>query len=163
MGRHIINRNGGPKGEIRRPCSEDFDYIYQAALEPSNKKGKVQEPFLKTLNALCGGARVTANPEEFLIIKEQLACFFSLMETLDKRRQYALKHRLGLFGAPDSTLKEIGANFNVSKERARGLFNTAIWTLCRKYHIKGNERFPVITEVSDFPDLLEILGRRGKL
>ncbi len=161
MGKHFIDRSGGLKGEIWRPCSEDFEYIYQAAMEPGKKKGKVQEPFMDTLNALCGGARVTANPEEILIIKEQLAYFFKKMKGLDRRQQYALKHWLGLFGASEQTWVEIGVKFDVSRERARQIFLKAAWKLYRKYRIDGNDHFPVITTVSDFPDLLEILGRRG--
>ncbi len=159
MGKHFIDRNGGSKGEIWRSCSEDFEYIYQAVMEPSDK-GCVQEPFLDTLNALCGGARATANPEEFLMIKEQLDQLFEIMREFDDRLQYTLNHRMGLFGAEELTYNEIGLKFDVSRERIRQTLLRAIELLGDNFVKRVHPRHPIITTVSDFPDLLEILGRR---
>ncbi len=162
MGKHLIEIKGGSKGEIWRPCMEDFEYIYQAAMEPSDDKGNIQEPFMHTLNALCGGAKAIATPEELLMIKEPLDRLFEIIKKLDERHLYACTHRLGLFGAAKSTFNEIGMNLNISGERARQIFHRAVRIIGARYRHRVGDRYPIRKMVSDYPDLSEILGRRNK-
>ena len=64
LGNLILDRNGGTGLERAGDCLQDFQYIKQAALAPNNNRGKPQEPFTITLNALCGGHREIASAEE---------------------------------------------------------------------------------------------------
>ncbi|MBW2251493.1 MAG: hypothetical protein JRF60_12900 [Deltaproteobacteria bacterium] len=64
FGNLIIDQNGGPVDVVEHRCIDDFRYLVQAAVKSNKNGGKPEESLLHTLNALCGGAKVTATPEE---------------------------------------------------------------------------------------------------
>lgn len=112
---------------------------------------------MSTLNALCGGIRQVASPEEILLMREQIDKVYEYMKELDPREEQILVNRLGLFGASEMTWLELGDRFGVSKERIRQIFWRAIRSLARKYRIGTRDRQPIARAVSEYPDLCELL------
>jgi hypothetical protein len=43
---------------------DDFKYLVQAAVKSNKNRGKPEESLSHTLNALCGGGKVTATQEK---------------------------------------------------------------------------------------------------
>jgi hypothetical protein len=148
----IIDKNGGPVDEAGHRCMDDFKYLVQAALKPNKNGGKPEEPLLHTLNALCGGAKVTATPEEMLLRMEQINSLLTTLLFLDQRLQDAIIKRLGLFGETESTWDEIGMDFNVSRERARQIFFKAISVLRKKHFIRTTFDRTMINTIEEYPD-----------
>lgn len=149
----------GFMGEIGRSCWEDFDYVRKAALEPNHNSGKPIEPYWSALYAFCGGGRELATPEEIMLIREQFAQIVTLMDALQDRERFTVVHRLGLFGADESTWDEIGIQLGVSKERVRQIFAKAIRIFAYRYRRRTGDRYPVVKSVLDYPNLPEIIGR----
>jgi hypothetical protein len=156
LGSLILVRNGGTGHEIADGCLQDFQYIKQAALAPNNKRGKPQEPFTSTLNALCGGCREIASAEEVLMIQEQIRQIYKFLPELDPRQQQIVIHRLGLFGTSDCTWNELSLVFDISRERVRQIFKAATRKLASKYFRRIRDRRPITKAVFEYPDLSEI-------
>lgn len=157
LGTHILNRNGGPEHEKRDTCLGDLEYLKQTALASNDSKGKPQEPFMSTLNALCGGLRQVASPEEILLMQEQIEKIYECIRELNPREEQILVNRLGLFGTSEMTWQELGDRFGVSKERIRQIFLGANRKLARKYLIRTRDRQPIVRAVFEYPDLCELL------
>ena len=156
MGNHIIQINGGLKEEKWQSCSTDFQHVFLSVLEPNKNGGKATEPFVSTLNSICGGIMQTPSPEEFLLLKENINLVFNFMKKLDKRQQQIVILRLGLFGNLELTWQNIGEKYNISKERARQIFFHAIRFLRKKITIKQRGLNFAITSVFEYPDIFEI-------
>jgi hypothetical protein len=158
LGSLILVRNGGTGPEKAGDCLQDFQYIKQAALAPNNnKRGKPQEPFTSTLNALCGGHREIASAEEVLMIQEQIRQIYKFLPELDPRHQQIVIRRLGLFGKSECTWNELSLIFNISSERVRQIFKGATRKLAMKYFRKIRDPSPITKSVFEYPDLLEIV------
>lgn len=153
----IIDKNGGPVDEVGHRCMDDFKYLVQAALKPNKNGGKPEEPLLHTLNALCGGAKVTATPEEMLLRLEQINSLLTTLLFLDQRLQDAIIKRLGLFGETESTWNEIGMDLNVSRERARQIFFRALSVLRKKHFRRTMFDRTMINTIEEYPDLSQIV------
>jgi RNA polymerase sigma factor (sigma-70 family) len=160
MGNLITKRNGFFEDEQWRNCENDFKYIKHAALEPNDNGGKPRGPFISTLNALCGGIKEVATPEEAILIREQVGHVVKLMEELDDRQRQILIHRLGLFGKPDLTWNEIGLKLGVSRERIRQIFFKALRKLRKKYLYRVRDDNPITKAVFEYPDLFEIISKK---
>ena len=158
LGSLILVRNGGTGPEKAGGCLQDFQYIKQAALAPNNnKRGKPQETFTSTLNALCGGHREIASAEEVLMIQEQIKQIYKFLPELDPRQQQIVIRRLGLFGKSECTWNELSLIFNISRERVRQIFKGATRKLAIKYFRKTRDPSPVTKSVFEYPDLFEIV------
>ena len=157
FGNLIIDQNGGPVDVVEHRCIDDFRYLVQAAVKSNKNGGKPEESLLHTLNALCGGAKVTATPEEMLLRLEQINSLLTTLVFMDHRLQQAIIKRLGLFGESESTWYEIGRDFNVSRERARQIFLRAL-SILRKKHLRRTmfDR-PILNSIEEYPDLAQIV------
>lgn len=153
----IIDQNGGPVDVTERRCMDDFRYLVQAAVKSNKNGGKPEEPLLHTLNALCGGAKVTATPEKMLLRLEQINSLFTTLVFMDHRLQQAVIKRLGLFGESESTWNEIGKDLNVSGERARQIFHRALRILRKKHLRRTMFDRPIINSIEEYPDLAQIV------
>ena len=145
--------------EVGHRCTDDFTYLVQAALKPNQNGGKPEEPLLHTLIALCGGARVTAAPEEMLLRLEQINSVLTTLLYLDQRLQDAIIKRLGLFGQTESTWDELGMDLNVSRERARQIFFRALHILRKKHLRRTMFDRTMINTIEEYPDLSQIVSR----
>ena len=61
---------------------------------------------MSTLNALCGGLRQVASPEEILLMQEQIEKIYEYIGELNPREEQILIWRLGLHGTSEMTLQE---------------------------------------------------------
>lgn len=159
FGKLIIDKNGGPVDEVGHPCMDDFTYLVQAALKPNKNGGKPEEPLLHTLISLCGGARVTATPEEMLLRLEQINSVLTTLLFLDQRLQDAIIKRLGLFDQTESTWDEIGIDLNVSRERARQIFFRALGILRKKHFRRTLFDRRTMNTIEEYPELSPIVFR----
>jgi hypothetical protein len=157
FGNLIIDQNGGPVDVVEHRCIDDFRYLVQAAVKSNKNGGKPEESLLHTLNALCGGAKVTATPEEMLLRLEQINSLLTTLVFMDRRLQQTIIKRLGLFGESESTWYEIGRDLNVSRERARQIFLRAL-SILRKKHLRRTmfDR-PILNSIEEYPDLAQIV------
>ena len=162
-GNRFLAGQRGFMEEIGRFCWDDFEYVRKAALEPNDNSGKPIEPYWGALYVLCGGGRALATPEEILLIQEQFDQIMTLMEALPERERFTVVHRLGLFGASESTWDEIGIQLGVSKERVRQIFAKAIRILGYRYRLRTGDRYPVVKSVLEYPNLLETIGSAASL
>ena len=71
------------------------------------------------------------SPEEEFIQKDLIAKVIGLIENLDPREVKVLKKRFGLGGAQDFTLKQVGEEFGLTRERIRQIEKNAIRKLSR--------------------------------
>ena len=154
LGTDILNRNGGLKHEKWGTCAEDLEYLIQTVLTPNdNSKGRPQEPFMSTLNALCGGLRQVASPEEILLMQEQIEKIYEYIGELNPREEQILIWRLGLHGTSEMTLQELADRFCLSRDRIRQIFYKAIRKLAHRYLFRTADRQPIVRAVFEFPDL----------
>jgi RNA polymerase sigma factor (sigma-70 family) len=72
-----------------------------------------------------------ASPEEEFIQKDLAEKVIDLLENLDPREVKVLRKRFGLGGAQDSTLKQVGEEFGVTRERIRQIEKNALKKLSR--------------------------------
>ena len=144
----IIDQNGGPVDVAERRSMDDFRYMVQAALKSNKNGGKAEDPLLHSLNALCGGAKVTASPEQMLLRLEQINSLLTTLVFMDHRLQRAVIKLLGLFGESESTWNEIGKDFNVSRERARQIFHRALRILRKKHLRRSMFDSPIINSIT---------------
>jgi RNA polymerase sigma factor (sigma-70 family) len=72
-----------------------------------------------------------SSPEEEFIQKDLTAKVIGLLENLDPREARVLKKRFGLGGAQDFTLKQVGEEFGLTRERIRQIEKNAIRKLSR--------------------------------
>ena len=73
----------------------------------------------------------TQTPYEQLEQKTMLSMLGDLVERLDQRERNILRLRFGLDGGAEKTLEEIGAQFNLTRERIRQVQNEALAKLRR--------------------------------
>jgi len=141
-----------------KSCYDDFNYILQHALLPnSSKNGTPQEPFLSTINSLCGGIKEIVNPEERMIIQEEIDIILNAFKHLTDREQKAVYLRLGFFGKPELSWSELGIEFNVSKERSRQIYHKALRRL-RLHYIRATHAWPkFIKYFSEYPDIFKYI------
>ena len=71
------------------------------------------------------------SPEEEFIRKDLTEKVIGLLETLDSREVKVLQKRFGLGGEKDSTLKQVGEEFGVTRERIRQIEKNALRKLGR--------------------------------
>jgi RNA polymerase sigma factor (sigma-70 family) len=71
------------------------------------------------------------SPEEEFIQKDLAEKVLGLLENLDPREVKVLQKRFGLGGAQDSTLKQVGEEFGVTRERIRQIEKNALKKLSR--------------------------------
>jgi RNA polymerase primary sigma factor len=71
------------------------------------------------------------SPEEEFIKKELVEKVIGLLENLDPREVKVLKKRFGLGGVQDCTLKQVGEEFGLTRERIRQIEKNAIRKLSR--------------------------------
>ena len=157
-GDRLLAEHGGFTGEVRCSCRDDFEYVRQAVLESNDNSGKPIAPYESALRSLCGGLIEIASPEEVLLITEQVGQLFTLMQGLQERQRYALIHRFGLFGKPESTWDEIGIVLGVSKERVRQIFFKALRVLRHRYRIRARDPHPLLKFFLEPPNLLDVLS-----
>ena len=72
-----------------------------------------------------------SSPEEQFIQKDLTAKVIGLLENLDPREVRVLKKRFGLGGAQDFTLKQVGEELGLTRERIRQIEKNAIRKLSR--------------------------------
>ena len=141
---------------INKSCYDDFQYIFQQALLPnSSKNGKPQEPYLSTINSLCGGIKEIPNPEEMMIIQEQIDIILNLFERLTDREQSIIYHRLGFFGKSELSWSELGIKFNVSRERSRQIYHKALRRLRLHYYRTTRDWTRIVKYSSEYPDIFQ--------
>jgi DNA-directed RNA polymerase sigma subunit (sigma70/sigma32) len=99
---------------------------------PAFQSDSIEESLLHTLNALCGGAKVTATQAEMSLRLEQINSLLKTLVFMDHRLQRAIIKRLGLFGESESTWDEIRSDLKVSREQARQIFHRALRILRKK-------------------------------
>ena len=71
----------------------------------------------------------TRSPQDTLLEEDVLSQVRGMLESMDDREAEILKMRFGLGGAPARTLKEIGAELNLTRERVRQIETQAIGRL----------------------------------
>ncbi|MCA9041555.1 MAG: sigma-70 family RNA polymerase sigma factor [Planctomycetaceae bacterium] len=71
-------------------------------------------------------------PEDDLINNDNLEHVYRLLEEMDPRESSILRMRFGLDGTEPNTLKEIGENLGLTRERVRQIENEALKRLARK-------------------------------
>ena len=72
-----------------------------------------------------------SSAEEEFIQKDLTAKVIGLLENLDPREVRVLKKRFGLGGAQDFTLKQVGEELGLTRERIRQIEKNAIRKLSR--------------------------------
>jgi RNA polymerase primary sigma factor len=82
------------------------------------------------LKEIIGDTR-KVSPEEEFIQKDMVEKVMGLLEKLDPREVKILKKRFGLGGAQDYTLKQVGEEFGLTRERIRQIEKNAIRKLGR--------------------------------
>ncbi|MFP6620803.1 MAG: RNA polymerase sigma factor RpoD/SigA [Pirellulaceae bacterium] len=68
----------------------------------------------------------TRSPQDSLLEEDVLNQVRGMLDSMDTRESEILKMRFGLDGSPAQTLKEIGAELNLTRERVRQIENQAI-------------------------------------
>ncbi len=68
----------------------------------------------------------TRSPQDSLLEEDVLNQVRGMLDSMDTRESQSLKMRFGLDGSPAQTLKEIGAELNLTRERVRQIENQAI-------------------------------------
>jgi RNA polymerase primary sigma factor len=68
----------------------------------------------------------TRSPQDSLLEEDVLNQVRGMLDSMDSRESDILKMRFGLDGGPAQTLKEIGAELNLTRERVRQIENQAI-------------------------------------
>lgn len=70
-------------------------------------------------------------------LRKELVC---MLENIDKREADIIRYRYGLDGGSERTLEEVGAMFNITRERVRQLQNLALSKMRRIFREKAQQR-----------------------
>jgi len=131
--------------------AEDLAFLRDRLFHSHTDTGKPDTGIIESLGSLCGGA-VTASPEDILLIREQISIALQVLKSLDPRSQSVIAMRLGLFGNPQMTWREIGDVLDVSKDRTRQIFLRNVMIMRRRWKFSYKKTNPVRNAMHDYPD-----------
>lgn len=68
----------------------------------------------------------TRQPEELILLREEMQVAYKILDAIDERESRVLRLRFGLDGKPPLTLKEIGEEVGLTRERVRQILSEAM-------------------------------------
>jgi len=100
-------------------------HIKSVSVRPTSLDAPVGDEDNTTLGEMVGDEE-GMNPFQMLRSKALRRELAAMLEELDERESEIIRMRFGLDGGPERTLEEVGAMFDITRERVRQLQNLAI-------------------------------------
>ena len=99
-----------------------------------------------SLSELVADTNSSANPEDVVLLEDEIRTIHMLLEAIDEREATVLRLRFGLDGQQPLTLKQIGAQIGLTRERVRQIENEALRKL--NTQISADKPFHNLEELS---------------
>lgn len=114
--------------ERRQHAPEEKEKVSLDAVEPTPTESGPDEPNLDSIWTLIDGIadQRTSTPDEELLEVFEKERVHKLVETLDSREAFIIKNRFGLDNNEPITLREIGKELHLSRERVRQIEREAL-------------------------------------